>query len=111
MQTDEQQIGSMRPIEDAVAPALPGMGGADPYQFQNDTGSDLSHRTYVGNLSWDVTWTDLKDHMCNDSVLFPFDETKIGEIVLITDASSVGAGCLMAIKDKDDTERPCCYLY
>lgn len=63
MQTDEQQIGSMRPIEDAVAPALPGMGGADPYQFQNDTGSDLSHRTYVGNLSWDVTWTDLKDHM------------------------------------------------
>ena len=52
----------------------------------------------------------IKDHMCSDTVLFPFDETKMGEVILITDASSVGAGCVMAIRDETGTERPCCWL-
>jgi len=31
--------------------------------YQPDTGTDPACRVYVGNLSWDVTWSDLKDHM------------------------------------------------
>ena len=31
--------------------------------YQNDTGTDPACRVYVGNLSWEVTWSDLKDHM------------------------------------------------
>lgn len=97
--TDEQQIGSMRPIEDAVAPALPGMGGADPYQFQNDTGSDLSHRTYVGNLSWDVTWTDLKDHMQSTGC-----DVTHADVLATPDGRSKGCG-IVAFASVEDAQK------
>lgn len=31
--------------------------------YQNKTNSNASCRVYVGNLSWEVTWRELKDHM------------------------------------------------
>jgi len=35
-----------------------------PYRNNNeDDNSDRSRRVYVGNLSWDVTWRELKDYM------------------------------------------------
>lgn len=40
-----------------------GGGGRNRAVFQSDDGSDRSRRVYVGNLSWDVTWRELKDHM------------------------------------------------
>ena len=36
-------------------------GGRAEYRQEHD--SDRSCRVYVGNLSWDVTWLELKDHM------------------------------------------------
>lgn len=35
----------------------------DEDQHDNDNDEDRGRRVYVGNLSWDVGWTDLKEHM------------------------------------------------
>jgi len=37
--------------------------GAQRAVYQQESTSDRSCRVYVGNLSWDVTWRELKDHM------------------------------------------------
>jgi RNA recognition motif-containing protein len=37
-------------------------GAAFSAPASSGSNSDGNHRVYVGNLSWDVTWADLKDH-------------------------------------------------
>jgi RNA recognition motif-containing protein len=53
--------------------------------FDNGGGNNLNRRLYVGNLKFEVSWQDLKDHM-----------KKIGPVVradLLTDASGRSKGC------------------
>jgi len=45
-----------------VAFSSPGAGGGSGHRFSSDEQAQ-NRRVYVGNLSWDVAWQDLKDHM------------------------------------------------
>eukprot|EP00542_Grammatophora_oceanica_P014186 CAMPEP_0194039422 /NCGR_PEP_ID=MMETSP0009_2-20130614/11549_1 /TAXON_ID=210454 /ORGANISM="Grammatophora oceanica, Strain CCMP 410" /LENGTH=238 /DNA_ID=CAMNT_0038682249 /DNA_START=114 /DNA_END=827 /DNA_ORIENTATION=- len=59
-----------------------GGGGGGGGRFSSDS---QSRRVYVGNLSWEVAWQDLKDHMRD-----------AGEVVhaeVITEASGRSKGC------------------
>jgi len=50
----------------AAAAAGSGGGGTEEAEAKTNTGEDgvtQNTRVYVGNLSWSVTWRDLKDHM------------------------------------------------
>eukprot|EP00522_Entomoneis_paludosa_P010273 CAMPEP_0172439406 /NCGR_PEP_ID=MMETSP1065-20121228/402_1 /TAXON_ID=265537 /ORGANISM="Amphiprora paludosa, Strain CCMP125" /LENGTH=300 /DNA_ID=CAMNT_0013188087 /DNA_START=73 /DNA_END=971 /DNA_ORIENTATION=+ len=64
--------------------ARPAAGGTGGHRFS--TGEDAKNRrVYVGNLSWDVAWQDLKDHM-----------RQAGEVVhaeVITEFTGRSKGC------------------
>eukprot|EP00747_Dinoflagellata_sp_TGD_P167303 gnl/TRDRNA2_/TRDRNA2_191452_c0_seq1.p1 gnl/TRDRNA2_/TRDRNA2_191452_c0~~gnl/TRDRNA2_/TRDRNA2_191452_c0_seq1.p1 ORF type:complete len:334 (+),score=66.27 gnl/TRDRNA2_/TRDRNA2_191452_c0_seq1:58-1059(+) len=66
-------------------PSAPIMGAADA-------------RVYIGNLSWETTWQDLKDHM-----------RSIGEVARVdvfTDADGRSKGCgIVAYRSADDAQR------
>jgi len=55
--------------------------------YQNDDGSDRSRRVYVGNLSWDVTWRELKDHMKTTGC-----EVTRADVMTTPDGRSKGCG-------------------
>jgi RNA recognition motif-containing protein len=72
--------------EDREGPGPAGAGAAatNTRSFGSDEGAQ-SRRVYVGNLSWDVAWQDLKDHM-----------RECGEVVhaeVITEANGRSKGC------------------
>jgi len=53
---------------------------------------------------------DLKDILCSDAIMAAPPNDPAQEIIIITDVSSVGIGCVLAVKDKDTgEERPCWY--
>jgi len=49
--------------EDATAPTTPPVDAAPSSHHEAHIPHGQSRRVYVGNLSWDVAWQDLKDHM------------------------------------------------
>mmetsp|Transcript_30903 Transcript_30903/g.47372 ORF Transcript_30903/g.47372 Transcript_30903/m.47372 type:complete len:535 (+) Transcript_30903:95-1699(+) len=76
--------------------------------YHSDEGSDKSRRVYVGNLSWDVTWRELKDHMKSTG----FDVTR-ADVMASPDGRSKGAGIVefateegarAAVEKLNDTE-------
>jgi len=62
-----------------------------PYRNNDDGGSggnsDRSRRVYVGNLSWDVTWRELKDYMKTTGC-----EVTRADVMLAHDGRSKGCG-------------------
>lgn len=62
-----------------------GGGGGGASQQPSSSGESKSLRVYVGNLSWDVAWQDLKDHM-----------RQAGEVVhaeVISESNGRSKGC------------------
>jgi len=55
--------------------------------FQQDHDSDPKKRVYVGNLSWDVTWRELKDHMKTTGC-----EVTRADVMATPDGRSKGCG-------------------
>ena len=51
-----------RPLE-PMAFRNKGRGGARAAPYEASGGGDDDTSVYVGNLPWDVTWKELKDHM------------------------------------------------
>lgn len=57
-----------------------------PYKKSEDTGNAQGRRVYIGNLSWGVSWQDLKDHMRE------VGEVTRADIMTGTDGRSKGCG-------------------
>lgn len=61
----------------------------DPDSEAGATGEHKSKRVYVGNLAWEVTWQDLKDH-AKDSGL----DAKLANVMTSHDGRSKGCGII-----------------
>mmetsp|Transcript_22062 Transcript_22062/g.25136 ORF Transcript_22062/g.25136 Transcript_22062/m.25136 type:complete len:381 (+) Transcript_22062:64-1206(+) len=57
-----------------------------PYKKREDNGNAQGRRVYIGNLSWGVSWQDLKDHMRE------VGEVTRADIMTGTDGRSKGCG-------------------
>lgn len=77
-------------------------------QERTASGGDQNCRVYVGNLAWEVSWQDLKDHMRNEG----FDVTRV-DVMMESDGRSKGCGVVEfstpedaqnAIETMNDTE-------
>lgn len=53
----------------------------------DDANEDMGRRVYVGNLSWDVSWQDLKDHMKDSG-----EEVVRADVITGPDGRSKGCG-------------------
>jgi len=62
-----------------------GGGGGSAHRFSSGEQAQ-SHRVYVGNLSWDVAWQDLKDHMRQAG------EVNHAEVICESNGRSKGCG-------------------
>jgi len=60
-------------------------GGSNAHRFSAGDQAQ-SHRVYVGNLSWDVAWQDLKDHMRDAG------EVNHAEVICESNGRSKGCG-------------------
>ena len=67
--------------------------------YQPDTGTDPACRVYVGNLSWDVTWSDLKDHMKSTGC-----EVTRANVLASPDGRSKGCG-IVEFSSAEGTQR------
>ena len=52
---------------------------------------------------------DLKDALCSDAIMAPPPNDPNQEIIIITDVSSVGIGCVVAVVDPETGEEKPCY--
>lgn len=75
----QQQPSGNAPATNAPAPSYSSGGG-------NGGAATQGCRVYVGNLSWDVAWQDLKDHMRDAG------EVKFAEVMTGHDGRSKGCG-------------------
>lgn len=66
--------------------AGPSNSAPAPGNYAASAGESQSRRVYVGNLSWDVAWQDLKDHMRQAG------EVSFAEVMNESDGRSKGCG-------------------
>jgi RNA recognition motif-containing protein len=76
----QQQPSGNAPATNAPGPSYSSGGGT------NGGAATQGCRVYVGNLSWDVTWQDLKDHMRDAG------DVKFAEVMTGNDGRSKGCG-------------------
>ena len=72
-------------------------GAAKPKVESEDEGK--SRRVYVGNLAWEVSWQDLKDHMKTSGL-----DVKLANILTTPDGRSKGCGIVEFYSAKDAQE-------
>lgn len=98
---DEQQTGESDPTgqdkpEKSGRKPRPGKAGGKPFRsshrssrvvYHQPENTDPSCRVYVGNLAWEVTWMDLKDHMKQGGC-----EVTRADILATPDGRSRGCG-------------------
>uniref|UniRef100_A0A7S4IV91 RRM domain-containing protein n=1 Tax=Odontella aurita TaxID=265563 RepID=A0A7S4IV91_9STRA len=66
-----------------------GYGARAVYHQQEHDGSDRTRRVYVGNLSWETTWRELKDHMKTTGC-----EVTRADVLCSPDGRSKGCGII-----------------
>lgn len=83
---------------DAAAPASGGAGDDNPEAAEAgaEGAADRGKRVYVGNLAWQVSWQDLKDHMKTTGL-----EVTRANIITAPDGRSKGCGIVEFATAKD----------
>ena len=93
--------------EAAAAPEKPRGKSGKPFRsfnrnravYHQSDSSDPSCRVYVGNLAWEVTWKELKDHMKSSG-----GEVTRADILASPDGRSKGCG-IVEFASADDAKR------
>ena len=78
---------------------VPPASAEQPKVKEEDTDESKSKRVYVGNLAWEVSWQDLKDHMKSTGL-----EVKLANILTTPDGRSKGCGIVEFHTPKDAQE-------